>query len=359
MTALSLGPILAPTIGGGLLHLTDWRGLFVVLAGWGVRAARRAPRCGSPRRSRRRARRPAGLGRTLRVMRRLLRDRVFTGYTVGAGLSFGALFSYIAGSSFVFQDVYGVSPQVYALLFGLNGVALLGASIANHRLQESVGPVKLLRAGMLTMLVGGALVVLAVVTDAGLAALVAALFVAVAGIGFVPSNGVALALEHHGADAGTASALIGVVQFTIGGLAAPLPGVAGATALPMALGVLGFAVAALVTVRVVVGSDRVEHAARAGVGRPPRRAPRRRAGPRAPASRRDFHFACASRELLAALVGERDDDAAAVVARRAGASRSPAPRGSPAARSPSRGSGRPPWPARPRSPSRPPSGRAR
>jgi len=193
-------------------------------------------------------------------MRQLLRDRVFTGYTVGAGLSFGALFSYIAGSSFVFQDVYGVSPQVYALLFGLNGLALLGASVANHRLQERVGPVKLLRAGMLTMLAGGALVVLAVVADAGLAALVAALFVAVAGIGFVPSNGVALALEHHGADAGTASALIGVVQFMIGGLAAPLPGIAGATALPMALGVLGFAVAALVTVRVVVGSDRVEHA---------------------------------------------------------------------------------------------------
>ena len=122
---------------------------------------------------------------------------------------------------------------------------------------------KLLRAGMLTMLAGGALVVLAVVADAGLAALVAALFVAVAGIGFVPSNGVALALEHHGADAGTASALIGVVQFTIGGLAAPLPGIAGATALPMALGVIGFAVAALVTVRVVVGSDRVEHAGEA------------------------------------------------------------------------------------------------
>jgi MFS transporter, DHA1 family, multidrug resistance protein len=259
MTALSLGPILAPTIGGGLLHLTDWRGLFVVLAGWGVAllvaAAVWVPETLPPS-----ARRPAGLGRTLRVMRRLLDDRVFTGYTVGAGLSFGALFSYIAGSSFVFQDVHDVSPQVYALLFGLNGVALLGASIANHRLQERVGPVRLLRAGMLTMIVGGALVVLVVVADAGLAALVAALFVAVAGIGFVPSNGVALALEHHGADAGTASALIGVVQFTIGGLAAPLPGVAGATALPMALGVLGFAVAALVTVRVVVGSDRVEHA---------------------------------------------------------------------------------------------------
>jgi DHA1 family bicyclomycin/chloramphenicol resistance-like MFS transporter len=259
MTALSLGPILAPTVGGGLLHLTDWRGLFVVLAGWGV-ALLVGAAIWVPETLPASGRRPAGLGRTLRVMRRLLSDRVFTGYTVGAGLSFGALFSYIAGSSFVFQDVYGVSPQVYALLFGLNGVALLGASAANHRLQERVGPVRLLRAGMLTMLAGGALVVLAVVADAGLGALVAALFIAVAGIGFVPSNGVALALEHHGADAGTASALIGVVQFTIGGLAAPLPGLAGATALPMALGVLGFAVAALVTVRVVVGSDRVEHA---------------------------------------------------------------------------------------------------
>ena len=85
MTALSLGPILAPTIGGGLLHITDWRGLFVVLAGWGVAllvagrglGSRDAPAVGAP---------PAGLGRTLRVMRRLLRDRVFTGYTVGAGL---------------------------------------------------------------------------------------------------------------------------------------------------------------------------------------------------------------------------------------------------------------------------------
>ena len=258
MAALSLGPILAPTIGGGLLHLTDWRGLFVVLAGWGVALLVAAwvwvPETLPPP-----ARRPAGLGRTLHVMRRLLGDRVFAGYTIGAGLSFGALFSYIAGSSFVFQDVYDVSPQVYALLFGLNGVALLGASVANHRLQERAGPGRLLHAGMLTMLVGGALVVVAVVADAGLPALVVALFVAVAGIGFVPSNAVALALEHHGADAGTASALIGVVQFLIGGLAAPLPGVAGATALPMALGVVGFATAALVTVRVVVGSHAVEH----------------------------------------------------------------------------------------------------
>ena len=281
MTALSLGPILAPTIGGGLLHITDWRGLFVVLAGWGVAllvaAAVWVPETLPPS-----ARRPAGLGRTLRVMRRLLRDRVFTGYTVGAGLSFGALFSYIAGSSFVFQDVYDVSPQVYALLFGLNGVR---AARSEHRQPPPAGE---RRSGEAAARRDGDHARRRcagrprVVTDAGLAALVAALFVAVAGIGFVPSNGVALALEHHGADAGTASALIGVVQFTIGGLAAPLPGVAGATALPMALGVIGFAVAALVTVRVVVGLRPRRTRPRGGVGRPPRRAPRRRAGPRAP-----------------------------------------------------------------------------
>jgi len=83
----------------------------------------------------------------------------------------------------------------------------------------------------------------------------------VSGLGFVPSNSVALALEPHGAVAGTASALIGVMQFLVGALAAPLAGVAGESAVPMALGIVAFSAAALVTVRVLVGrSDAVERA---------------------------------------------------------------------------------------------------
>ena len=114
---------------------------------------------------------------------------------------------------------------------------------------------------MLIMFTGGLLLTIVVIAGVGLVGVIPTLFIAVAGLGFVPSNAVALALEPHGADAGTASALIGVVQFLIGAIAAPLAGIAGATAVPMALGIVGFSTAALVTLRVLVGPlHAVEHA---------------------------------------------------------------------------------------------------
>jgi DHA1 family bicyclomycin/chloramphenicol resistance-like MFS transporter len=256
--AVSLGPILAPTIGGALLGIMDWRGLFVVLAGFGlvllVATLVSVPETLEPA-----ARRDTSLLVTLRVGRRLMADRLFAGYTLASGLAFGALFSYISGSSFVYQEVFGVSAQVYGLLFALNGVALLLASIANHRLQDRLGPALLLRIGMVTLVAGALAVSAVVLAAAGLVAFVVVLWFAVAGVGIIGSNAVALALEPHGADAGTASALIGVVQFLIGAVAAPIAGVAGDSAVPMALGMAGFAIAALVVLRGVVGrSHRVE-----------------------------------------------------------------------------------------------------
>jgi DHA1 family bicyclomycin/chloramphenicol resistance-like MFS transporter len=253
MTALSLGPILAPPIGGALLNVTDWRGLFLVLAGFGVvlliGAATSVPETLAPE-----MRRPVGVGATLRVGRRLLfHDRLFAGYTVGSALAFGALFSYISGSSFVYQDVFGVSPQVYGLLFAVNGVALLVANIVNHRLQERLGAERLLRLGLLLLLAGSAMLTVAVLAGAGLAGVIPTLWLAVAGLGFIPSNAVTLALEPHAAEAGTASALIGVVQFLAGAIAAPLAGIAGESAVPMAVGMLAFATAALAVIRGLVG----------------------------------------------------------------------------------------------------------
>jgi DHA1 family bicyclomycin/chloramphenicol resistance-like MFS transporter len=252
MGAVSLGPLIAPTLGAALLGVMDWRGLFVVLAGFGLvlllGAVVSVPETLPPS-----ARRATSLLVTLRVGKHLLADRLFAGYTFASGLAFGALFSYISGSSFVYQDVFGVSAQVYGLLFGLNGLALLLASVANHRLQDRYGPSRLLWAGMLTMLVGGALLVVVVVADGGLVAFIVPLWIAVAGVGIIGSNAVALALEPHGAEAGTASAIIGVVQFLIGAIAAPIAGVAGESAVPMALGVFGFAAMALLTLRILVG----------------------------------------------------------------------------------------------------------
>lgn len=263
MGAVSLGPILAPTIGGALLEFTSWRGIFVVLAGLGavllLAAAARVPETLAPE-----ARRASGVFVTLRVGRRLMADRLFAGYTLASALAFGGLFAYISGSSFVYQDVFGVSPQVYGLLFGLNGVALLLATVVNHHLQERFGPERLLRFGLAGMAAGSALLTVSVLAGAGLAGVIPSLFIAVGGLGFVASNSVALALEPHGADAGTASALIGVVQFLIGALAAPLAGVAGESAVPMAVEMVFFSLAAMLALRAIVGpSHAVEEARQA------------------------------------------------------------------------------------------------
>jgi DHA1 family bicyclomycin/chloramphenicol resistance-like MFS transporter len=264
MGAVSLGPILAPTIGGALLGVMDWRGLFVVLAGFGL-VLLAATVVSVPETLAPSERRESSLLLTLRVGRRLLTDRCFVGFLLTSGLSFGALFSYISGSSFVYQEVFDLSAQVYGLLFGLNGVSLLVASVANHRLQDRFGPRVLLNAGMVLMLAGAGALLAVVLADAGLVAFIVALWFAVGGVGVIGSNAVALALEEHGgADAGTASALIGVVQFLIGAVAAPIAGVAGDSAVPMALGMAGFAVASLVALLALVGrSHAVEQARQA------------------------------------------------------------------------------------------------
>src|SRR6185437_8652757 len=113
-----LAPILAPIIGGQLLHVTDWRGIFVVLAAFGlilgVVCLRRLRETLPPE-----SRQRGGLAATLRVL---------------GGLLFGALFAYIAGSSFVLENVFGLSPQLFGLDFAANAGALVAISQVNARL---------------------------------------------------------------------------------------------------------------------------------------------------------------------------------------------------------------------------------
>ena len=168
MLIIGVAPILAPVLGGQLLELGSWRGIFVALA---VIAAvvRLAATLGlretlpAERRDRR------GLRQTLRTLRALTREREFMGYAVSSSLSFAAVFAYISGSSFVLQDVYGASPQLYSVLFGLNGIGLIAASQVNARLVGRFEPVWLLRRALLTI-AGAALALLALVSVDGLGA---------------------------------------------------------------------------------------------------------------------------------------------------------------------------------------------
>jgi DHA1 family bicyclomycin/chloramphenicol resistance-like MFS transporter len=251
MLVNGLAPILAPLIGGELLHVTDWRGIFVVLAAigallliaaWAMLAETLAPA----------ARHGGGIVATLRIFRGLVGDREYMGYALAMGLAFGAMAAYIGGSPFVLQDIYGVSPQVFSLLFALNAGGIVVASQVGRALVDRLGPRALLNAGVSMSALGGLGVLASVLLDIGLIALLPSFFVLVASIGLVFPNATALALADHPQTAGSASAGLGLSQFAIGALAAPLAGVGGShTALPMAIVMATLPVAGLACLRVL------------------------------------------------------------------------------------------------------------
>lgn len=247
MLVNGLAPILAPVIGGQLLKVTSWRGVFVTLAAIGgalfVAAFAGLPETLPPER-----RRSDGLRATLATMRALCRDTVFVGYALTCGLSFAAMFCYIAGSPFVLEDIYGVSPQVFSAVFAANACGIVAASQLNHRLLARYSPRTLLRVALLAG-AGAGVVLLTLVLIGGLGvwAVILPLFVVVSSVGIVMPNSTALALTDHPDTAGSASALLGTLQFMIGALVAPLVGVAGKdTAVPMALMIALLGVGALV-----------------------------------------------------------------------------------------------------------------
>ncbi|MFI5617457.1 Bcr/CflA family efflux MFS transporter [Streptomyces sp. NPDC051567] len=232
-------PIIAPLIGGQVLRFADWRGVFVVLTGVGAVLTlvvwRRLDETLPPGR-----RQTGGVGAALRTMRGLLGDRVFAGYTLAGGFAFAVLFSYIAASPFVVQEIHGASPQTFSLLFGLNSIGLIIVGQINGKLL--VGRVSLDKAltvglGIITLASVALLLMSAgVFGRVGLVPVSAGLFVLMSAMGLVLPNTNAQALMRTPHAAGSASALLGTSSFLIGAIASPLVGIAGErTAVPMAL----------------------------------------------------------------------------------------------------------------------------
>nr|WP_245727498.1 Bcr/CflA family multidrug efflux MFS transporter [Streptomyces vietnamensis] len=249
MLISGVAPIIAPLIGGQILRLTDWRGVFHVLTVIGVLLTVVVWRFLHETLPAER-RHEGGVGEALRTMRGLLADRVFTGYMLTGGLAFAALFAYISASPFVVQEIYGASPQTFSLLFGLNSIGLVAVGQINGKLL--VGRVSLDKAlgfGLGTILLAGlalTLMTTGVLGKVGLAPVAAGLFVLMSAMGLAMPNTNAQALMRTPHAAGSASALLGTSSFLIGAVASPLVGIAGEhTAVPMAVVQLGCAVLAL------------------------------------------------------------------------------------------------------------------
>ncbi|BBP85627.1 Bcr/CflA family drug resistance efflux transporter [Pseudomonas sp. Pc102] len=261
MLVMGLAPILAPLGGGLLLDLFGWPSIFfgltlfsaLVLTGVYLWLPETLTTCDE---------RPPLRG-ALGQYKRLLGDGVFIGYALTGGLSMAGMFAYIAGSPFVFIELYGVPAEHYGWLFGGNALGFILVAQVNAWLMRFGGPAYWMRR-VVWFYLGCALALLAVAhahTEA-LWPLLVPLFGCIASLGIIIPNASASAMAGQGRHAGSASALMGSLQFSVAAGAAALVGVLhDGSAMPMAMVIClcgaGAVCASLITWRLTRGQPSV------------------------------------------------------------------------------------------------------
>lgn len=214
-----LAPICAPVLGGLLLTVTDWRGIFEVLLALGIvlliafipfrESLRRDPL------------RSNNVRMAFKAYLPVLRNRTFVRYVWVQAAAMGVMFTYIAASPFIFQQHYGLSVLAYSLCFGLNALGIMGGSLAVVRFRSITGGLKAGAAGFL---------ILSIITVATMLAglsviwVEAAFFLTLVCLGMLLPTSTTLALEPVRANSGNASAVLGFLTFFVGGICSPLAG---------------------------------------------------------------------------------------------------------------------------------------
>ena len=233
MMVNGFAPIIAPVIGGQILLFASWRATFVLLTLVGVFLAGAALIYQEtlPQEAR-----SANMTDSLKIFPILLRDRYFLGHCLLQCFVFGAFFSYLSGSSFVFQNVYAGSPQVYSMIFAVIGAGLLLAGVLPARLAGRVPDVVMLKYAVLVPLFGSILLLAGFCLSAPLAVILVVLFLTIVPLSVMGAASFSLALSRQGKNAGSASALIGCFSMLLGACMMPVVGIAGDhTALPMGI----------------------------------------------------------------------------------------------------------------------------
>jgi DHA1 family bicyclomycin/chloramphenicol resistance-like MFS transporter len=244
-------PIVAPLLGGALLGPIGWRGIFWVLAAVAVAMTigvlAFVPESLPPEK-----RHSGGLSALARNFGYVVRNRRFVGYAATFALGFGALFAYISASAFVTQDLLGLTPGQFSMVFAANSIGLVGANVVNTRLIGRIEVRTLLRFGTTLHFAAGILLLIAaIVAGTERWVILPLLWVCVTSLGLVIGNATALGQGQVPSAAGTGSAVMGASQFGLAAIVSPLVGLGGEdTAVPMALAIVacgGLALTALLT----------------------------------------------------------------------------------------------------------------
>ncbi|MDT5012194.1 MAG: transporter, family, multidrug resistance protein [Mycobacterium sp.] len=266
MLVLGVAPVVAPSLGAAVLLKASWHWTFAVLvvlaAGLLVVAAVALPETLPPAH-----RRPLRLGAVASTYGYLLRDARFVTLVLVAALAMSGLFAYIAGASFVLQGRYGLTQQVFAIVFGCGAISFISASQFNVVLLNRFSPQRIVVWALSgAVVVGVAFVVISVARVGGLAAFLVPVWLVLAAMGLVIPNAPAIALSRHHEAAGTAAALLGAAQFGIGAVIAPVVGVLGNDQIALAVVMAAGVAIALVALLVVVRRGDAEALADAGPG---------------------------------------------------------------------------------------------
>lgn len=250
-------PILAPIFGGQILQFTSWRGVFLTLSIIGLIVI-----CAvffglketlpAERRSR------GGLTNTLKTFHGLLKSKPFMGYALSQGFASAAMFTYISGSPFVIQNIYGVSPQMFSIFFAINGLGIIIAGQITGRLAGRVPEMKLLQTGLCLAFLGGISLLVMILAGGGLISILVPLFFVVSSVGIIGTSSFALAMQQQAKTAGSAAALLGLLSFILGGVMAPFAGIAGDhSALPMGVIIALSETAAVLSYTILVKRQRI------------------------------------------------------------------------------------------------------
>ncbi|MCI1821467.1 multidrug effflux MFS transporter [Megasphaera sueciensis] len=245
MLVNGIAPILAPVIGGQILRVFSWRGIFLllVLIGIALTAGALLMRETLPAAQRI----SGGLLDHLKSFGSLFGNRYFMGHCIMQCFAFAAFFAYISGSSFVFQNIYGVSAQMFSYIFGMNGIGLMISGALVGKLTGCVEDWKILRISLYQALIGSLVLLLCFIMTAPLLLVVLVLFLTIPTLAALSTSSFSMAMQAQGRNAGGASALIGFFSMISGAVMAPLVGIAGSyTALPMGLIMAGGEIGAMV-----------------------------------------------------------------------------------------------------------------
>ncbi|MFZ7101757.1 MAG: multidrug effflux MFS transporter [Peptococcaceae bacterium] len=256
MLVNGVAPIFAPIAGGQLLKVTSWSGVFIFLSLFGVLMFL-AVFFGLPETLTGERRSRGGIKNIAGTFGQLIRQRIFMGYALSQGFVLAGMFAYISGSPFVLQKIFGLSPQMFSLVFALNGLGIIIATQTTGRLAGRIREEKLLSVGLGMAFLASISLLVMIMTGAGLFGILPPLFIVVSSVGIVTTAAFSLAMQNQGKAAGSASSLLGVLSMIIGALVAPLVGIGGSqTAVPMGIVIAAMGTGAVFSYLVLIREGR-------------------------------------------------------------------------------------------------------